>query len=94
MVKELNEALGKTLLDPYEYRWLETGAAIFIKKLESSGVKSFADADPKSFATALSRYNGGAQLEYPNSDQGTTGGDYGNDTMVRARWFAQNWENL
>lgn len=39
--------------------------------------------------TAVSRYNGGAGLAAPNSDQGTTGGDYMNDVWARARFYAR-----
>lgn len=40
-------------------------------------------------ATAVSRYNGGAGKRPPNSDQGTTGGDYMNDVWARARFYAR-----
>jgi LysM repeat protein len=39
--------------------------------------------------TAVSRYNGGHDLPAPNSDQGTTGGDYMNDVWARARFYAR-----
>jgi LysM repeat protein len=38
---------------------------------------------------AVSRYNGGKGLTPPNSDQGTTGGDYMNDVWARARFYAR-----
>jgi hypothetical protein len=38
---------------------------------------------------AVSRYNGGAGKRPPNSDQGTTGGDYMNDVWARARFYAR-----
>jgi hypothetical protein len=38
---------------------------------------------------AVSRYNGGAGLRPPNSDKGTTGGDYMNDVWARARFYAR-----
>lgn len=38
---------------------------------------------------AVSRYNGGAGLPPPNSDKGTTGGDYMNDVWARARFYAR-----
>lgn len=43
---------------------------------------------------AVSRYNGGRGLPPPNSDQGTTGGDYMNDVWARARFYArvESWE--
>lgn len=91
---ELTKSLGVIQLNPFEYRWLEIGAEIFLEKLKISGITDFAKATSNKFATALSRYNGGAGKIYPNSDQGTTGGDYANDTLIRARWFAQNWEKI
>jgi hypothetical protein len=39
--------------------------------------------------TAVSRYNGGHGLPAPNSDLGTTGGDYMNDVWARARFYAR-----
>lgn len=38
---------------------------------------------------AVSRYNGGAGKRPPNSDQGTTGGDYMSDVWARARFYAR-----
>jgi LysM domain-containing protein/transglycosylase-like protein with SLT domain len=38
---------------------------------------------------AVSRYNGGAGKQPPNSDAGTTGGDYMNDVWARARFYAR-----
>ena len=45
-------------------------------------------------AAAVSRYNGGKGLPPPNSDQGTTGGDYMNDVWARARFYArvESWD--
>ncbi len=93
VARELTNSLGKKKLDPFDYKWLEIGANIFLTKLKGAGITNFIGATPVEFATALSRYNGGGRT-YPNSDIGTTGSDYGNDTLVRARWFAQNWENI
>lgn len=44
--------------------------------------------------TAVSRYNGGAGRAFPNSDRGTTGGDYANDVIARAQYYAsrESWE--
>ena len=39
--------------------------------------------------TAVSRYNGGRGFAAPNSDQGTTGGDYMNDVWARAMYYAR-----
>jgi hypothetical protein len=37
-------------------------------------------------------YNGGAdQIEVPGFDEGTTGGDYSNDVIARAQYYADNW---
>jgi LysM repeat protein len=38
---------------------------------------------------AVSRYNGGTGKQPPNSDAGTTGGDYMNDVWARARFYAR-----
>lgn len=38
---------------------------------------------------AVSRYNGGAGKRPPNSDDGTTGGDYMNDVWARARFYTR-----
>ncbi|HMJ26211.1 MAG TPA: hypothetical protein VK475_10295 [Pyrinomonadaceae bacterium] len=38
---------------------------------------------------AVSRYNGGAGKQPPNSDEKTTGGDYMNDVWARARFYAR-----
>jgi hypothetical protein len=39
--------------------------------------------------TAVSRYNGGHGKPAPDSDEGTTGGDYMNDVWARARFYAR-----
>jgi peptidoglycan hydrolase-like protein with peptidoglycan-binding domain len=38
---------------------------------------------------AVSRYNGGQRLLPPDSDRGTTGGDYMNDVWARAQFYAR-----
>ena len=38
---------------------------------------------------AVSRYNGGRGLPPPDSDRGTTGGDYMNDVWARAQFYAR-----
>jgi soluble lytic murein transglycosylase-like protein len=38
---------------------------------------------------AVSRYNGGKGKQPPDSDAGTTGGDYMNDVWARARFYAR-----
>jgi murein DD-endopeptidase MepM/ murein hydrolase activator NlpD len=45
-------------------------------------------SDVEKMQTAVSRYNGGSRLPHPNSDRGTTGGDYMNDVWARARFYA------
>jgi len=94
VTEELTRSLGTIKLDPYEKRWLEWGVKAFLNKLEKT-VKNYAKSDSEEqFATALSQYNGGKGLEYPDNDKYTTGKDYANDTLIRARWFAQNWEKI
>jgi len=91
---ELNRSLGAIKLNPYEKRWLEWGVKTFLNKLEKT-VKNYSKlASAEQFATALSQYNGGKGLQYPDNDQYTTGKDYANDTLIRARWYAQNWEKI
>jgi hypothetical protein len=37
-------------------------------------------------------YNAGPdQIEVPGFDEGTTGGDYSNDVIARAQYYADNW---
>lgn len=92
---ELNRSLGKIKLNPYEDRWIEWGLKTFDEKLDNAA-KSFPKlATAEQFATALSKYNGGRKgLYYPENDLKTTGHDYANDTLVRARWFANNWGKI
>lgn len=89
---ELNRSLGKIKLNPYEKRWLEWGVKAFMSKVEKTVANYPKQASAEQFATALSQYNGGKGLLYPDNDAYTTGKDYANDTLIRARWFAQNWE--
>lgn len=55
--------------------------AISQKFAELSGVEQL--------EMAVSRYNGGKGLKPPDSDTGTTGGDYMNDVWARARFYAR-----
>ncbi len=56
----------------------------------SSIRQSFLDlSEVEQLQMAVSRYNGGAGKRPPNSDQGTTGGDYMNDVWARARFYAR-----
>lgn len=92
---ELTHSLGRVKLNPYEYRWLEWGIKTFLLKLEQAG-DNFPELETaERFATALSKYNGGKKgYYYPDNDKYTTGKDYANDTLVRASWFASNWEEI
>lgn len=93
--EELNRSLGKIKLNPYEDRWLEWGLKTFDDKLDNAAKNYPKLATAEQFATALSKYNGGkAGLHYPDNDKFTTGRDYANDTLVRARWFAENWGKI
>lgn len=52
--------------------------------------QSFPDlSEVEQLQMAVSRYNGGAGKRPPNSDQGTTGGDYMNDVWSRAQFYAR-----
>ena len=52
--------------------------------------KKFPDlSKAEQLQAAVSRYNGGRGLPPPDSDQGTTGGDYMNDVWARARFYAR-----
>ena len=48
-------------------------------------------SDSQALQAAVSRYNGGRGLLPPDSDEGTTGGDYMNDVWARARFIAEKW---
>jgi len=78
---------------PFGYSHILQASYILLSKLE--GVE---DAEPsldssRQLQTAVSRYNGGRGKTAPNSDLGTTGGDYCNDVWARARLYAEteNW---
>ncbi|MGI8467843.1 MAG: hypothetical protein ACR2N3_05270 [Pyrinomonadaceae bacterium] len=92
---ELNRSLGKIKLNPYEERWLEWGVKTFMNKLDNAGTSYPKLAASEQFATALSKYNGGRKgFYYPENDAYTTGKDYANDTLARARWYANNWSKI
>ena len=92
---ELTRSLGKIKLDPYEDRWLEWGIKTFTTKLSAAGDDYPKLASAEQFATALSKYNGGHPNKfYPENDKYTTGHDYANDTLARARWYAKNWGTI
>lgn len=94
VAKEMNADYGKTTLDPYAEKFVEAGVKTFLLKFEAVKQKFPKLSFEGQIATAVSRYNGGSGLAYPKSDVGTTGNDYANDTLVRARWFANNWDKL
>ena len=58
-------------------------------KLQTAKHKFPDISDVEQLQAAVSRYNGGAGLPPPNSDKGTTGGDYMNDVWARARFYAR-----
>jgi len=68
---------------------LNQAAQILANKLETVGQSFPQLSDVERLEMAVSRYNGGAGRKPPNSDQGTTGGDYMNDVWARARFYAQ-----
>lgn len=49
-------------------------------------------SEEEKLQTAVSRYNGGARRSFPDSDEGTTGGDYSNDVLARAQYYAERWQ--
>lgn len=94
VTSELNRSYNKVKLNPYEERWLEWGVKTFLNKLENTQNKYKDIKSADQFATALSQYNGGSGKTFPDNDKTTTGHDYANDTLVRARWYANNWETI
>lgn len=76
---------------PYGHAHLEQAAGIFDHKLAAVR-HQFPHMSPEDqMRTAVSRYNGGRGLPGSRSDVGTTGGDYGNDTIARAQYYAHHW---
>ena len=88
---ELSDSYGKTKLNPYEEKYIDLAVKIVIGKLKgvNANVKN-----SERIATAVSRNNGGSGLNFPNSDKGTHQGDYSNDVLARAKYYAKNWENI
>ena len=69
-------------------------ATSILKDKLQTAKKKFPDlSEVEQWQAAVSRYNGGAGLPPPNSDKGTTGGDYMNDVWARARFYAgvEDW---
>ena len=95
MRKELQAAYGQQQLDPFDEKYIEWGVKCFLQKYAEAQNKDLSEANQ--FATAVSRYNGGyrdKRVVYPENDRKTTGHDYGNDVLARARWYAEHWEQL
>lgn len=83
-----------SLPNPCSVEWLEWGAKTLLEKLRIVERKFPNLGTGEQLATAVSFYNGGRGLPYPENDKYTTGHDYANDTLIRARWFAQNWDTI
>ncbi|NGX43665.1 MAG: hypothetical protein K940chlam7_01964 [Chlamydiae bacterium] len=91
ILEELQKHRGKNSLDPSSIKWIRWGGEVLVRKLQQVREK-YPNASPEEqLATAISRYNGGRGRRYPNSDKGTTGGDYASDTLVRAKYYAEHW---
>jgi LysM repeat protein len=90
----LQSSYGNTRLDPYSEKHIARGVEIFLAKLRDVQAKFPHLTEAQQLMTAVSRYNGGKRMPFPSSDAGTTGGDYANDTLIRARWFAANWNQI
>lgn len=76
---------------PYGEAHLEQAAGIFDRKLAAVQKKYPSLTPEQQLLTATSQYNGGRGLPGAKSDLGTTGGDYGNDTIARAQYYAHHW---
>lgn len=72
---------------------IDQATGILKTKLEEVGREFPSLSDSQELQTAVSRYNGGQRLAAPNSDRGTTGGDYMNDVWARGRYYAtvEDW---
>ena len=68
---------------------INQAAGILKEKLLTVRKKFPELSDVEMLQAAVSRYNGGSGLRPPNSDRGTTGGDYMNDVWARARFYAR-----
>ena len=68
---------------------IDQATSILKDKLKAARSKFPALSAVEEWQAAVSRYNGGAGLTPPNSDKGTTGGDYMNDVWARARFYAR-----
>lgn len=68
---------------------IDQATGILKDKLEAVKRKFPDLSEVEQLQTAVSRYNGGAGKPAPDSDKGTTGGDYMNDVWARARFYAR-----
>jgi hypothetical protein len=68
---------------------INQATSILKEKLQTVKKKFPGLSEVEQWQAAVSRYNGGAGLPPPNSDKGTTGGDYMNDVWARARFYAR-----
>src|SRR6266404_2845036 len=68
---------------------INQATSILKDKLQTAKKKLTDLSEVEQWQAAVSRYNGGAGLAPPNSDKGTTGGDYMNDVWARARFYAR-----
>lgn len=74
---------------PFGQPHIDQATEILKGKLDTVRLKFPGLAQEKQLATAVSRYNGGRGKPHPDSDLGTTGGDYMNDVWARARFYAR-----
>lgn len=92
---KLQAAFGKEKLDQFSEEHIEWGVQSFLVKLNENRAKFPKLSEANQIATAVSKYNGGTKTKpYPANDLKTTGHDYANDTLIRAQWFANNWDKL
>ena len=74
---------------PAGQKHIDQATAILQDKLEGVERQFNNLSGSAQLQTAVSRYNGGRRFAAPNSDEGTTGGDYMNDVWARARYYAR-----
>jgi len=74
---------------PFGQPHINQATDILSKKLKTVKNQHAELSEVEQLQMAVSRYNGGRGLTPPDSDQGTTGGDYMNDVWARARYYAR-----
>lgn len=74
---------------PFGQQHINQAASIFRSKLDEVEREFPNLTEEQQLQTAVSRYNGGARRPFPNSDVRTTGGDYSNDVLARAQYYAR-----